>query len=96
MTWSLSAPARAVVCQNGARWMPAESAGISTTASRSVPVTGSATATLALIRFIDQVRLHGFLVPLTVMPPSAGNASHGGRQDVLAGLALGEAGAEQP
>ena len=30
------------------------------------------TATLALIRFIDQVRLHGFFTPLTVMPPSAG------------------------
>ena len=72
MTWSLSAPARAVVCQNRARSMPAESAGISTTASRSVPLPGSATATLALIRFIDQVRLHGFFTPLTVMPPSTG------------------------
>jgi hypothetical protein len=35
-------------------------------------VLGSATATLALIRFIDQVRLHGFFTPLTMMPPSAG------------------------
>jgi hypothetical protein len=61
-----------VVRQNGARSMPAESAGISTIASRSVPVSGSATATLALIRFIDQVRLQGFFTPLTVMPPSAG------------------------
>ena len=37
-----------------------------------MPVAGSVTATLALIRFIDQVRLHGFFTPLTVMPPSAG------------------------
>ena len=72
MTWSLSAAASAVVCQNGARWMPGDSAGISTTASRSAPEPGLATATLALIRFIDQVRLHGFFTPLTVMPPSAG------------------------
>ena len=33
---------------------------------------GSATATLELIRFINQMRLHDFLTPLTVMPPSAG------------------------
>jgi len=35
-------------------------------------VAGSATATLALIRFIDQVRLHGFFTPVTMMPPSFG------------------------
>ena len=33
---------------------------------------GSATATLELIRFINQMRLHDFLTPLTEMPPSAG------------------------
>ena len=31
---------------------------------------GSATATLELIRFNNQVRLHGFLTSLTVMPSS--------------------------
>ena len=60
-----------LVAHPGSHVGSGEEAGISTIASRSVPVAGSATATLALIRFIDQVRLHGFLVPLTVMPVCA-------------------------
>ena len=71
VTWSLSAAASTLLFQNGVRSMPSDSAGISTTAIRSGPPSGSATATLALIRFIEYVRLHGFLTPLTVMPPSA-------------------------